>query len=719
MPSNSDLKASLGAAARKAAGGITRAQAGAPPPGGPQGIFDLNGTPVTSVNTGLGLVSNTIGGVATISSENPQQDTVGAAKLTSALVWGSSLSCTPTTVGGAQPDTIFTSPTANLACTVAAGLTGPLPGQTAISITPDGTNSGHYLGVTTSGIAAGGTRSRLRFYFKATGPSAATMAPRLWLNGTAIQLWFALAPNTKAVEAGAVESFRIWKRSDGWHLVEVVFACTSGLWYIKPNSSATYTGDGSAILIAGVDYRQEYVSAVANLASGSAATVTSSSGPLLETAEVPGCGWIDGTAALAWKEIARTLSVSTIHTTLSGTDTPCAFSFLWEPYSECDAESKILELAGTTARLTISETSTSFVKLSRTNDDGTSQTVTFSRYVGLVAQALTVVVTGTRAQLYLQDRLVDDQAFQTGKACTFTSTTMGSAGLRCRFAEFAVFGAAPLAWEVIAVHQSLAAKRGWSIAPVPIWLHIGQSNCLPNGQGTDLTTFGATGDGRSLHYESDYGSDTGWGRVRLCSPRAMRMYTYSDGRSASCAAITAQGTFGSEMEFSRSLGRVATVRYAVAGTPIAQFLPGGTYNADMLAKLDLAFTSLGIPYRLEGVIVNWGESDGELLATANAFASNLESLIGTLESRYNTSNLARCMIRLHNPIVGTVVYAANVRSGQDTWAAARPTRNALVNIDDLALTTVDNIHYLSPLTQMGAGQRLATAAGLLRQTNRV
>jgi len=42
MPSNSDLKASLGAAARKAAGGIARAQAGAPPPGGPQGVFDVS-----------------------------------------------------------------------------------------------------------------------------------------------------------------------------------------------------------------------------------------------------------------------------------------------------------------------------------------------------------------------------------------------------------------------------------------------------------------------------------------------------------------------------------------------------------------------------------------------------------------------------------------------------------------------------------------------------
>jgi len=70
MPSNSDLKASLGAAARKAAGGITRAQAGAPPPGGPQGIFDLNGTPVTSVNTANATVSNGVATVAAIPARN-------------------------------------------------------------------------------------------------------------------------------------------------------------------------------------------------------------------------------------------------------------------------------------------------------------------------------------------------------------------------------------------------------------------------------------------------------------------------------------------------------------------------------------------------------------------------------------------------------------------------------------------------------------------------
>jgi len=78
MPSNSDLKASLGAAARKAAGGITRAQAGAPPPGGPQGVFDLNGTPVTSVNTdansGVGNLNSLTGSgrlLANVPAANP------------------------------------------------------------------------------------------------------------------------------------------------------------------------------------------------------------------------------------------------------------------------------------------------------------------------------------------------------------------------------------------------------------------------------------------------------------------------------------------------------------------------------------------------------------------------------------------------------------------------------------------------------------------------
>lgn len=66
MPSPSDIKAGLAAAASKAASGTSRAQAGAPPPGGPQGVFDLNGTPVSGVVFNDSFVPTYSGGTSLI-----------------------------------------------------------------------------------------------------------------------------------------------------------------------------------------------------------------------------------------------------------------------------------------------------------------------------------------------------------------------------------------------------------------------------------------------------------------------------------------------------------------------------------------------------------------------------------------------------------------------------------------------------------------------------
>lgn len=682
------------------------------------GRTTVNGTPVTALTLGPGLTSSVEDGVATISGVNPQQDTVGASILTGALVWGSSLSATLTTVGGAISDATIAAITPT-GLTIATGGTGPLPAQTAVIVTEDTSTGPHHFGLTPAGVATGGKRTRLKLFWKPFGATAGR-AFLHWVNGITAQAEHRYDTDLNA-GAGDCTSFYhwdTWKRADGWYQTVIEFANNTNQLYFKPNGGHYAGSTANGFYLAGLDVRQEYVSALTNLATGSSATITSSAGPDLDSGDTPWGGWIDRTPALLWRERdGATLSVSTIHSNLSGTDTPMSFSFLWEPYAEVETDSVLFEAAGTTARLRLELTTESYLKLTRITDAGVTTTVTFSRYVGLTAQACTVVVTGSRARMYLQDRLVDDKAFASGTASTFTSTTIGSGTLRARVAEFAFFGSALASWQAVAVNQSLSARRGWSIAPMPLYFHIGQSNCLPNGVVSQLPSFNLPADGRSIHYETGYAYDVGWGRVRGCGSATVRKWRMNHA-GHKLYEVMRGGNFGSELMFSAALGRVATVRFAVGGTAIAQFLPGGTQHAAMLAGFDDAVAKIGIPYQIKGFLIDWGEDDSYNTTLANAFPGNVDALTGFLASRYGANEYRIFVTKLHGSLT-TVSFPARdaLRAAEEAQAAATPTRWFLTSIDDQALGA-DAVHRLSPLTQQAAGQRFGVAAQLAEQTRR-
>lgn len=71
MPLAPDIRATLAMAAHRSVGDTYRAQGGAAPPGGPQGVFDLNGEPVVRLVTDGSIICNISEGEASLSAAIP------------------------------------------------------------------------------------------------------------------------------------------------------------------------------------------------------------------------------------------------------------------------------------------------------------------------------------------------------------------------------------------------------------------------------------------------------------------------------------------------------------------------------------------------------------------------------------------------------------------------------------------------------------------------
>lgn len=658
----------------------------------------------------------------------------GYALLQESLVWGSSLGASTTVIGpGAlSASTLLGLSGTQLNLSAATDINGGANGVLLLPTTDAGAHTVHYGWGSTIPV---GTRMKLTFKWKrsaiVTG-QASTVAVIEGNQGSLVYFsstsgGLVAVPGTSGLTHNS--QAHMWPRSDGWMLCELTWyqeQQNAGFrFYVcNNNGSTSYTPDGTTgVVVCDVVFSEVRATTLTNLSTViGAATITGgdTTAPMLEDSVCPEDGWWpDGSPALRFLGgESRILSFSSpAYTGISGTAHPVSMSWLWAPYQAATADATIWNFAGSASLLKVEHTTASKLKVTRTTDAGASANVTFDHTIGFVPQASSVVLDGTNAKLYIQDRLIETKALSLSGAANFTSGGYGGA-LSARSSEFSLSGSALTVSQVQQIHAKLAHNRGWRIDPIPVWLLIAQSNGMALADATTHTTFGPASLRRPcVHYEMGTPAGvswdasqvvySGWGPTRDVHPKF-----WGDGPWPMFGAggrfhNWSQYVYGHEVGFANAMGYVATIRFAVGNTAIDEFLPGGVQNANMLAALTDAFATIGISYFVQGIVLTFGESNANDLSLANVYGTRLQSLVDHLCAEFNLDQPCVVMNKLHAS--SGYPYLWIVRSHQESFVADRSWAG-LCSVDDFVPLPNDIIHWRVNRNSEEYGERCGAVA---------
>lgn len=503
-----------------------------------------------------------------------------------------------------------------------------------------------------------------------------------------------------------------------WLRVRAKWSGTDG--FRVQGVSHTQDGTNLALITAPVITRRS-VSAMANLATGSAATITQGTAALRPELDID--EWVDGEDVLFTDGHDGYLGVSTIHTALSGASVAWSASFLLDfrkVWRFVDSASTtggpILRLIGSTASLAIEQTATS-IRVVRVDDAAASTTATMPvTWIEGFAHAVTLVCNGSTIQLYVDGRAVGSaQAIGTATA-TFTSARVMGAS-HTAVGEWAMWNRALTATQVSQQASTLARRRGLDTDPIRLWFGKSQSNgdlnagtfVHPNDNTNAIWMLDESVQFPYQHSslfalkrygDTAYPSLYVWGR-----PRTGNQYAHD---SATNDVALNYGPFGVHVGFLAGRGhRTALVHYSRLGVSITQLLPGGdaysamhTFYAEKLAELDAA----GLAYEGAGMLAVYGEADSATDAEALLFIDRLEESRTDIETEYGLTLPVVAIPRLNDGIDAGNLGANTMRLEMAAWEAADPGARVLVNTDDQSLRS-DNVHYTNAMS-MAVGQRL-------------
>ncbi|MGB0744704.1 MAG: sialate O-acetylesterase, partial [Opitutales bacterium] len=248
---------------------------------------------------------------------------------------------------------------------------------------------------------------------------------------------------------------------------------------------------------------------------------------------------------------------------------------------------------------------------------------------------------------------------------------------------------------------------------VQVWLLGGQSNMRGHGNPVEIT---------DPRYESPQGDVMLWHNqhnetvfadlidgtsyeardITGVGPQAFgfEQLTWGGGRTEN----TQEGGFGPELSFGRAMAdafpeqRIALVKHAIGGTnlhtewnPNANGGTGGGVYLDFVETTHAALQALtdaGLEYEIKGMLWMQGEADTNSQSSAQAYKSNIESLIAAVRQEFGVPEMPFLMGLTY----GNGNFLGDVRAGQSGAAAADPLVS-VVNVDDLAATglvTYDN-----------------------------
>lgn len=171
------------------------------------------------------------------------------------------------------------------------------------------------------------------------------------------------------------------------------------------------------------------------------------------------------------------------------------------------------------------------------------------------------------------------------------------------------------------------------------------------------------------------------------------------------------GTCGPEVSCGKELHRLMPNEWAVGqiwvdASDMDKWKPTTTYpaagppywHAMMLDQIEDIQRKTQSSLRRGAVLWAQGTSDALSAGLAAAYTTNINALFNAIGSRYcaNATDLLVSVDRISQLFIDNFVGAAadgpTVRAAETAFVAAKPSRRALVNTDDLALR-VDNAHF--------------------------
>jgi hypothetical protein len=240
-----------------------------------------------------------------------------------------------------------------------------------------------------------------------------------------------------------------------------------------------------------------------------------------------------------------------------------------------------------------------------------------------------------------------------------------------------------------------------------------------------MMNYGVTG----VSFPGGWTSDSG---IKIWNSTTSAWETYAPGTNAlgSNSAL-----WGPEAEFLRQkrLARPDVPRYfmklAVGGTPVAAKGAGvddwsvwsnstdatkhwgGFYNMFGSAVAALPAGAIAV---VEDILSVDGETDGTVLADANAFYYNKKASIAAFRQKFVAQNAHFIMSRTKSNFVGgnPITYVSTIQAAMDKLAVADP-RNASVNVDDLAEASAPYQGHLNAAATVTQGLRMFQASQAL------
>jgi hypothetical protein len=627
----------------------------------------------------------------------PASSVAAFIELSDALVWGSTSDQT------VETHTVGPGTAALAALTVTTGQTDPWGGTTAVLVTDIvAASQAHHISYPPASALVTGAKYRCTYYIRRISATANSLIS--YVNATANNSLLNIDDMRINYSAGGRnQRARIRVLPDGWREVEIDYVAAADP-RLRLQFPSNFEGFGTDhfYLVPPV-YTRVSVSAQANLASGSAATITQ--GTALDRPSVELLGWLGANAAIRQDGVAGHLAISEIPALLSGENTPWSAAFLLEPGETWKASGattggQLFRLAGTTASLTVTQTATG-LSVTRIDDAAASTALTIPLAFAMGLPQVVSFDCNSEGELRTYVNGVQVGSTQDLGTGTYTYTSARIGGPNHLYVKDWAIWDQPHSVQVVAT--ALANARGVSTAPINLYLGLGQSNSGERGVAIELDYADVFDPGivgsinRALGIGgSNAASLAEWKRSRMADVFYSTTIQYAEN----------EARFGWERSFTLTKGRCAVVKVYRGGTSLGLFRDGQTYHTDMVTEFSDAVADLaanGIAYTVRGLVIVAGEANVNNSGEVAAYTDWIEELRTEIEGIVGQSIPVVVHPQIHPTVGGSFV--ANLRTNLTNWAAANTATRKLIATSDLTLDP-DNVHYSSSMTWT-IGERIA------------
>lgn len=149
---------------------------------------------------------------------------------------------------------------------------------------------------------------------------------------------------------------------------------------------------------------------------------------------------------------------------------------------------------------------------------------------------------------------------------------------------------------------------------------------------------------------------------------------------------------------------IAFAKYSQGGTGAEEWLTGARYGLSVTYFL-AQFAAASVPGAADGLIGMWGESDALTLAAADAFGTNIETLVAQYRTDLGVPALPFAIWEV--PYDASPPFVAELRASLDVYKATNPANVRFFNIDDIVnWSTGDDLHVNASAMQIAGSRAL-------------